>query len=65
MVQLLLEHGADMDAVNQCGDTPLHKAAYIGHEVRTAGWWGSVGLTQLWVGLCGTELVLSVGSDYC
>ena len=33
VVELLLEHGADINAVNQCGDTPLHKAAHIGHEV--------------------------------
>ncbi|XP_043237792.1 oxysterol-binding protein-related protein 1-like [Amphibalanus amphitrite] len=32
VVELLLEHGADINAVNQCGDTPLHKAAHIGHE---------------------------------
>ncbi|XP_037082003.1 oxysterol-binding protein-related protein 1-like [Pollicipes pollicipes] len=32
VVELLLEHGADINAVNHCGDTPLHKAAYIGNE---------------------------------
>jgi hypothetical protein len=29
----LLAHGADINAVNDAGDTPLHKAAFIGREV--------------------------------
>lgn len=33
VVQRLLESGADIDAVNDAGDTPLHKAAFIGREV--------------------------------
>lgn len=32
-VELLLDHGADIDAVNDFGDTPLHKAAFVGREV--------------------------------
>ena len=33
MVQLLLDNGADVDALNDAGDTALHKAAFIGREV--------------------------------
>lgn len=36
MVQLLLDNGADVDALNDAGDTALHKAAFIGREVNFA-----------------------------
>lgn len=29
----LLTYGADVNVANDAGDTPLHKAAFIGHEV--------------------------------
>ncbi|KAG8298963.1 Oxysterol-binding protein- protein 1 [Homalodisca vitripennis] len=32
VVELLLDHGADINAVNDTGDTPLHKASFIGRE---------------------------------
>lgn len=32
-VELLLDHGADINAVNDFGDTALHKAAFVGREV--------------------------------
>lgn len=34
MMELLLEHDADINSFNNDGDTPLHKAAFIGREVR-------------------------------
>lgn len=33
VAEQLLTHGADINAVNDAGDTPLHKAAFIGREV--------------------------------
>lgn len=33
MMELLLDNGADINALNNDGDTPLHKAAFIGREV--------------------------------
>jgi ankyrin repeat protein len=33
VAEQLLAHGADINAVNDAGDTPLHKAAFIGREV--------------------------------
>jgi ankyrin repeat protein len=33
VAEQLLAHGADVNAVNDAGDTPLHKAAFIGREV--------------------------------
>ncbi|KAG8225813.1 hypothetical protein J437_LFUL005620, partial [Ladona fulva] len=32
VVELLLDHGADINAINDAGDTSLHKAAFIGRE---------------------------------
>lgn len=32
-MELLLDSGAEIDAVNDAGDTALHKAAFIGREV--------------------------------
>lgn len=34
VVETLLNHGADVDAINESGDTPLHKAAFIRREVK-------------------------------
>lgn len=34
VVEFLLDQGADINAVNDSGDTPLHKAAFVGREVR-------------------------------
>lgn len=33
VMEILLCRGADINAVNDNGDTPLHKAAFIGREV--------------------------------
>lgn len=33
VVECLLAHNADVNAINENGDTPLHKAAFIGREV--------------------------------
>ena len=38
VTEQLLEHGADINAVNDAGDTPLHKAAFIGREVIFKKW---------------------------
>lgn len=34
VVKALLEAGANVDEVNDTGDTALHKASFIGNEVR-------------------------------
>lgn len=34
VMEVLLTAGADINAINDSGDTPLHKAAFIGREVR-------------------------------
>lgn len=33
VMELLLGRRADINAINEMGDTPLHKAAFIGREV--------------------------------
>ncbi|CAB3384676.1 Hypothetical predicted protein [Cloeon dipterum] len=38
MAQLLLDNGAHIDALNDAGDTPLHKAAFIGREYYCSQW---------------------------
>ena len=32
LFQLLLKHGADVNATTGGGATPLHRAAYLGHK---------------------------------